>query len=268
MNLYFVSGAENISTIFKREHTALPAEAGIIVSLKNMFAAPRSSLDIFKADNSGMRVCPTSWSTVEKKELRVYHLSFKLTTQLMSGSGLKPLASRFAANLSFMFHEEGINHEWQDLPDICAFIQNSVFRAAVTFLCEPYIFSLNPTFNKNFWKFDKNVIHLLKGYPEWLIPRAYAARERCLRAVANWHQHAIKHCGALGPDSEDEYEPLFGAKFMKARRQCFSKMDEMTNNAQASLDLDVIWAWVELHCFLLDDHIPIFEVPHEPRRFY
>lgn len=112
MNMYFVSGAENITTIFKKEHTALPAGAGVVISLKNMFATPRSALDIFKADNSGMRMCPTSWSTVEKEELRIYHLSFKRTTQLMSGSRLKPLASRFTANLSFMFHEEGINHEW------------------------------------------------------------------------------------------------------------------------------------------------------------
>ena len=238
MDMYFVSGAENIKTIFKNEHVALPVGAGVIVFLKNIFALPPSALKIFEADDSGMRTHPTPWSTVNE-DYRIYHLTHKMTTQLMSGPGLKPLASRFSANLSSLIRNMDVSLDWQDLPDMYSFIRGPVFRAAVESMCGPNILLINPTFERDFWDFDDHVLHLLKRYPRWLVPHAWKSREKCIQAVANWHHYAKDACQNL---DTKEYEPQFGAKHMRARQLCFSRMKGMTAAALATLDLGILWA--------------------------
>lgn len=109
-------------------------------------------------------------------------------------------------------------------------------------VCGPHMFSLNPTFAEDFWAFDKNILSLLKGYPRWISPKAWESRDRCLQAVKSWHQYANEHYDDVEIDPDTEYEPLFSAKFIRARQQYYSKIKSITADAKASVDLGLIWA--------------------------
>jgi hypothetical protein len=104
-----------------------------------------------------------------------------------------------------------------------------------------YILTLNPTLCKDFWLFDKYFAYLAKGYPRWMNPSEYRARDKCLAAVKKWHGFVREHCEDSQCEPDSGYDPKFGAEIMRYRQRMWSKMDAMDVDAAASEDLGFLW---------------------------
>lgn len=239
MEVYLLSGSDNLNSIWKNSKW-LTSKAGVLIAVGNMFKTPKDALKFYESDNSGINLQPHPDSNV-MPEHRIYYHTHKATVDFLSGSHLKSLASSFQVNLRKRIHNSDIGYDWVDRPDLFLFLQSEIFYAALESLCGPHMLSLNPTFVEDFWNFDKGMIHLLKGYPRWLIPGSWSLREKCLDAVKKWHAFANEYGDETMAKADNAQDPIYGTKLMRARQDYFSKMSSMTADAIASADLGIIW---------------------------
>lgn len=206
----------------------------------NLFAMPPKARDFLAADDSGINQKPCQKSTV-KPEHRIDFLTHSSLARFLSGPGLKPLAARFQDNLSRNLVRLEIGNEWMELPDLYEFIRVQLFNASAEAMFGPYILTLNPTLCKDFWRFDKDLGYLTKGYPHWMNPTAYRARAKCLAAVKKWHGFVREYCESTESGPDNGFDPKFGAEIMRYRQKMWSKMDAMDVDARASEDLGFLW---------------------------
>ncbi len=237
----FVSGFDNISTIFKETQNLAPKQA-TLVALENVFGLAKPAVAFYNADDSGTSFNAHPQSTV-KPQNRVFYLQYKTTLAHLSGSALNDLTGRFLENLRQRIFKSSIGSEWMDMPDLYSFLQFELFHASVEAMCGPIIFRLNPDFTEEFWEFDRCMPNLFKGYPRWMIPASYRALDKALKSVKQWHAYAHEHYDAsrIIPNDED-WDIYFGSKLIKERLEYSRKMEPMDEDAVASEDLGLLWA--------------------------
>ncbi|KAF3015966.1 hypothetical protein E8E14_012770 [Neopestalotiopsis sp. 37M] len=132
---------------------------------------------------------------------------------------------------------------WVEYPDLYAFLQTIVSTTAVEVLMGSKLLEMNPSLIEDFWRFDMATPWLLRGWPRWLIPSAYQARDRILNGIKKWHAHAHANTDCTKIMDEDpEWEPYFGSKLIRARQEYALKMKLMDSDARASEDLGLIMA--------------------------
>ncbi|KAH9983420.1 hypothetical protein F4779DRAFT_640505, partial [Xylariaceae sp. FL0662B] len=136
----------------------------------------------------------------------------------------------------------GIQEEWLELPDLYQFLQSYVFRSSVETIMGSKILNLNPSMTEDFWTFNYKIPAFLRCLPRWIIPKAYASRDRLLSGIKKWHAYANKHydVSKMGPD-DPEWEPFFRSKLVKARQQYALRMPQMNADARASEDLGLLF---------------------------
>ena len=240
-DVYVITGAENISIIFRNEAYSFPSDVVPIIALGNIFALPEPALKIYKADTSGIKRQPGPWSDV-KPHRRIRHLTLKATTSALSGAGLDEMNQRFAFNLADLIHKTGYTSEWTELPDLCQFVRTPIFQAAVDSMFGPHLLSLSPHLAHDFWEFDQRMQQLLKRFPSWMTPKASRARQRCLKAMKKWHTFADEHRDDNKVGEETSYEPLLGTSYTRTMMEHFSALEEMTPDAKASNSLGMLFA--------------------------
>ena len=240
-DVYVITGAENISTVFRNEAYSFPSDIAPITSLGNIFLLPKPALKVYIADTSGIKREPAPWSDV-KPHRRIRHLTFKATTLALSGTGLDQMNQRFALNLADFIHKTGYTSEWTELPDLCQFVRAPTFQAAVNSMFGPHLLSLSPNLAHDFWKIDQKAQQLLKCFPTWMLPEASKARQRCLAAMKKWHTFAGEHHDDSKIGEESSYEPLQGSVYTRQMMEHFSAIEEMTLDAKASNSLGMLFA--------------------------
>lgn len=237
--MYVISGPENIKTLFKQPdiHTKMYRALSFIT----MCRMPKDALAFWMSDDSGMFVQPHPDSHVPA-HLRVDYLTHHVVAKLLTGVGLKPLCDRFTRNLSQrLFANASLGVEWVVLPDLFAFMQTELFPAAVEAMWGTRIFSVNPDFCQDIWKFSRGLPYLAKGYPRWLVPSAYKTRDNCLESVKRWHRATSSSLETPARGME-QWNPEYGTEFVKFRHHMWSQMPRMNADAMASEDLGMIWA--------------------------
>ena len=230
-DIYIVTGPDHINSIWKQSHL-LRSDVYRQLVVYNMFGMPNDAAKFYLSDDSGTSSTPSQGSKIDPTQ-RVKYLTHRSLTKLLTGSGLKVFAESFATSLvqQFSLNEE-LTTEWSDLPDLFNFVRNELFKATVRAIYGDGILSTNPSFCEEFWEFDKGIASLAKRFPRWMVPSAYAARDRCLESVEAWHE-AIRAPEGMSLTCESE--------FVKSRLGMWSKMERMSPQAMASEDLGVIW---------------------------
>lgn len=176
-----------------------------------------------------------------KAKGRIFHLIHKVLGDLLTGIGLKYLSTRFEANLRNQFSDDEIGHECQKFPDLYLYVRTRIFRAAVELACGPYLLSLSLTFVDDFWEFYHHILNFFKGFSLIFMPKAFSAREICLRAVQEWHRFANEYQKEASSESGDDVDAVFGTKQFRERQDLFPKMEHINADAIASADLGLIW---------------------------
>ena len=238
-DLYLVSGPENIKTLFRQPdlHTKIYRA----LSFKTMCKMPKDALAFWMSDDSGMLAQPHPESHVPA-HLRVDYMTHDGVAKILTGIGLKPLCDRFTRNLSQrLLANTSVGVEWVEYPDLFAFMQNELLTPAMEALWGTKVFSLEPAFSQDIWHFSRGLPYLAKGYPRWLAPSAYRARDKCLESVKRWHS-SISASLATPPEGMDRWNPEYGTEFVKYRHRMWSQMPRMNVDAIASEDLGMMWA--------------------------
>ncbi|KAL2045340.1 hypothetical protein N7G274_002423 [Stereocaulon virgatum] len=241
--MYLVSGADHYMTLFSNKASrCMNTKGAVLLALENMFGTPSNVIPFYAADKSGVNSTPLPGSGVQP-EHRITYLQVKAAHKHLSGTGLAQMTGSFLNILERRFSEAQVGPEWVDQPDLYAFLQNEVFRAAVEALCGPHLLLQSPTFVEDFWQFVTDVPTLIKGLPRWMSPGPYRNRQRLLDAVKKWHRYASEHSDFSRIGINDpEWEPYFGSKLIRARQEYSSKMFFMNKDALAAEDLGLIFA--------------------------
>lgn len=238
-DMYVISGPENVTALWKQPdlHTRIYRS----LSFATMCKMPKDALAFWMADDSGMLVRPHPDSNVPA-HLRVDYMTHDSVAKLLTGVGLKPSCDRFTRNLSQrLLANTSVSSEWVDHPDLFQFFQYELFPAAVEAMWGNGIFSVNPDFLKDMWAFSRGLPYLAKGYPRWLVPSAYRARDKCLESVKRWHR-TISPILKTPARGMEQWTPEYGAEFVKYRHHMWSRMPRMGTEAVAGEDLGMIWA--------------------------
>ena len=240
-DIYIVTGPECVNSIWKQSQL-LRNDIYRRLVVYNMFGMPRDAARFYLGDDSGIHSTSSPHSKGDPSQ-RVKYLTHLSMTKFLSGSGLKPFAESFAANLAEQFITNGeVTTEWNDLPDLFIFMRDELFKATVRAICGECLLALNPTFCEDFWEFDKGLLSLAKRFPRCMVPSAYAARDKCLSKVEVWHEFIRTHLKDESVNKNpEEIRKIFGTEFIKSRQEMWSKMERMSPRAMASEDLGVIW---------------------------
>lgn len=239
MDLYLITGNAHIVSLFSQSQI-MTNKIYRALAVSNMFGMPAKAQDFLAADDSGLNSKPHPTSNV-KPEHRIDYLTHAAILRFLSGPGLKPLVSRFKEMIMGQFASQDIFSEWVEMPDLYSFLKVQIFNASVEAMCGSHILLLNPTFCEDFWKFDAGLSNLAKGYPWWLIPSAYQARNRCLAHVKKWHLFLRENSSREESEDYDSFDPKLGAGLMRYRQKMWSKMEAIDAGAMASEDLGMLW---------------------------
>ena len=240
-DIYVVTGPDYINMVW-RQSQYLRSEIYRQLVVHNMFGMPDDAAKFYLDDDSGMNITPSPHSNVEPSQ-RVKYLTHQSLAKLLTGSGPTLLAEKFTTNLAEQFAATGgVTTEWSDLQDLFTFVRDELFKATVRAIFGEGLLALNPTFCEDFWVFDKGLASLTKRFPRWMVPSAYAARDKCLAEVKIWHDSIQTHLkNESTSKTPNEISKIFGTEFVKSRQEMWLKMERMSPQAMASEDLGVIW---------------------------
>lgn len=192
MKMYLVSGADHYGTLFNNKASrCMNTKAAVLLALENMFGTPFDVIPFYAADKSGVNSAPLPGSNV-RPEHRITYLQVKAAHKHLSGTGLAQMTEFFLGVLKRRFSESHVKSEWIKQPDLYAFLQDEVFRAAVEALCGPHLLSQSPTFVQDFWQFVADVPTLIKGLPRWLSPRPSSTTPRRRQKVARIRHNPLR----------------------------------------------------------------------------
>ena len=244
---YFISNAEQFDVILKGARN-LNSTPGLNIVLQTFFGVPKEVAKFYSKDNSGINATPIPGTNVPPHH-RINHLRFGAAQKYLYGPHLNGMTTRFVEHLGKQIAEDKeIGEDWVEFPNLTDFIQKRVFEATTTALCGPYIFSLNPTFNEDFWEYIRHIPILYKGLPRWWSPKAYKARDKCLAAITKWHLHAWNNVDHSKDHDSVAWEPYFGARIMRTRYTYAKNMEATTDESRAAEDLAMIFASVIDSC--------------------
>ncbi|KAL2829466.1 cytochrome P450 [Aspergillus cavernicola] len=235
---YILSGTESISALLRATRSVSPKPFMALV-MQNMFGTPDRAMPLYLNDDSGTGPTPISGTNV-RPELRIYHHQHLQAHRFLTGEALRRLTERFMETLSGDLHTDTTigADQWVEGPDFFVFWKNCIFRAAVKALFGSHLLSLNPSFEVDFWEYVDATPTLAKGVPKWLVPKAYAARDRVIAAIKRWHRFAAAHSDYRenGSDKPD-WDEYWGSSWLKSRQQFGRDTGILDDDALASEDL-------------------------------
>ena len=195
-----------------------------------MFDTPKQDINFLKADNSGITHNPHPQSST-KPEDRYFYLNYKATVDFLTGSHLTVTAQRYQTALNRRIEVVPIQDKWVDLDDLFSFLRPLIFDSSIETMCGVNFLRTFPDFVDNFWKFNDRMSRLLQGWPRWMIPKTWRARDRCISLMKQWRKMSLEKQSNAHP-------------FFLRRWSDFSKMRGFSEDGAASSDLGVLWAYV------------------------
>ena len=221
-----MSGAEYLNSIFKNTK-GLTSTNGINIALHNMFDTPKRDMAFFEADKSGITQDPHPKSST-KPEDRVFYLMHKATVDCLAGSHLTIAAQRFQVALERRIVAVPVQEEWMEMDDLFSFLLPLISYSTIEAMCGATFLQMFPEFVDNFWHFNTQMPKLLQGWPRWMMPKAWSARDRCISIMKKWRQIC-------------DTENFDGNAMMVRRWSYFSKMQGLSEHGVACSDLGILW---------------------------
>jgi hypothetical protein len=242
--IYFISGTENLQTIFSKSRD-LSTKALALVALVSAHGMPPADAKVYEADNSGIHLKPLPGSnTPPEKRLRfLSHHHFQ--SELLGGAGLGELSRQFIRQFAIRITERSqeIGDHWSHLPDLYDFVKSETFVATTIALCGEHIFKINPNLAEDFWSHDSWLPYILRKVPRWIIPRAFASRDKNHENILKWHKRARELVDCSDERMKDVlWEPVCGARIMRKRAEMYKHVNEISPAGRAASDLGMIWA--------------------------
>ena len=192
-----------------------------------MFDTPKKDMLFFQADDSGITHDPHPLSSTKPKN-RVFYLMHKATVDCLAGSHLTAAALAFQSALATRIEMLPISNEWVEVDDLFGFLRPLISYSTVEAMCGPKFLKTFPEFVDDFWNFNGTMPRLLQGWPRWLTPKAWQARDRCIMTMKKWRRMS--------------HDTAFDGNAMIPRRwSYFSAMEGLSEQGVACSDLGILW---------------------------
>lgn len=229
-----IAGSENLNAVWKNTK-GLTSTNGITIALSNMFNTSKKNMEFFRADNSGLTHDPHPMSNVRPDD-RIFYLMHKATVDCLAGPHLAATSRDFQTALKERIADVPVGDDWVEMPDLYTWLRPHISHATVKAMCGSCFLELNPTFVQDFWNFDKAMPKLLQGWPRWMHPSAWKAREKCIEGMRRWRKLSD------GQSSSSLTDLAFpGNEMIRARWRYFAKMDRLSDEGVACSDLGILW---------------------------
>ncbi|KAI1046556.1 hypothetical protein LB505_013353 [Fusarium chuoi] len=234
--MYFIPHGQPIIELFKASRHLTTKSLGVM-TVRDAFGLPECDMPIYVDDDSKYgHVDPSKrFDFVQHRDLHA----------LLTGGPLNSMTAKFVEVYSDMIEKDTSfsEGEWTEVDDLYEWLKNNLFRAAITALCGDKFLELSPTFIEDFWIFDYQLPNLFRRMPRWLVPKSYAARDKCLESMLRYHEYGNQLFDFTDEDGviREEWTSEFGTKLMSARQKMFQSVG-MTPRGGAALDLGLMWA--------------------------
>jgi len=169
----------------------------------------------------------------EKDEMDVLNHDF-----LLSQTAVNSLTGKFIEVFQQALHADEDLVDWRTV-DLVDWLKHRMFTASVTALMGSKILEMNPKLAEQYWEFDATLLTRFYGVPRMLQPRAYQVLDDMLEETQLWVEYVLAECRG-NPPLAPEWEPLFGAKVMRARHQFYIR-EGLSVQGKASFDLGFLF---------------------------
>ncbi|KAE8396125.1 cytochrome P450 [Aspergillus alliaceus] len=243
--VYLVQGAKNIASIFTSPK--LTVTRAYAIALKSCFGMEQKAVDVYLTDTSGSSYRPIPGSQIPLNQ-RVCYRTHENLVQGLLGPGLGPTTERIEAAL-FASLDRAVpkSSEWVCGTDLSEFFEDHLGSAILQSLYGSLLISKNADFNRNLWRYDKQIMTMAKRLPSWLTPEAYSLRDELLLSIMRWHQEAtfLSETMTISEQaSEGGADPYWGSAMMRERHKMLLSIEGQDLKSVASTDLGLIWATV------------------------
>ncbi|RYO97476.1 hypothetical protein DL763_002744 [Monosporascus cannonballus] len=241
LTLYLLTTPEVVMGLTKTSEHLTPKPA-IALAMKNIFGTHTAAGRVYMNDDPGIGPKPLPGSTISPIHRIWFHQS-SAARKYLSGSSLKTISEWFMEYLTAEIARDkktAKSSEWVELPDLYEFWKDVVFVAALNALYGPYLVELNSQFIKDFWSYNAAIPRLMMGFPRWLTPGAYAARDRVLYSIKKWHRFALERSDIT--NTAPEWDEEWGSAYLKVRYKFRSPIEHMDADAHAADDLALLVA--------------------------
>jgi hypothetical protein len=203
-----------------------------------MFNTPKEDMIFFENDDSGITHDPHAQSLVDP-ENRVFYLMHKATVDCLAGSHVRVAARKFEKALWDQIETKfSTTTEWIEMNDLFEFIRPLISRATIQAMCGATFLRVFPEFFEKFWNFNEDMPKLLQGWPRWMMPKAWRARDLCIAIMKKWRKlHDTQ-------TSDSDGGTFDGSAMILRRWSYFSKMQELSEHGVACSDLGILWGQV------------------------
>ena len=238
--LYLISGPSNINLLWKNSDTFTP-KAVQLVGMRNVLKLNPNGARFCESDDSGRGPRPHPSSNV-KFENRIWFHTHDSAAIYLSGLHLKPLVADFQHRLGSRMDSITLDDQRMEFADLYGFLYDLLSPTQIDTLFGTSFLAMNPNFAFDFREFHRGLPYLLRGYPRWLSPKAWDARERCLESIKGWHAFCREKKRTGEVQSDEERTLFYGSRYIENRQAMHSKMKALDADAIASSELGVIWA--------------------------
>lgn len=230
---YLVTGSKNVQSVLRNSGN-LSSDELFLMTLDGLDGASKQDINKFRADKTGRSRIPLG-ETGQQERIWApnHHIFSSLTTTTTIDLMTKKYMDLFCETIEQFPTSRTLN--------LYNFLRSEVSRCAIIALSGEEILKQNPTFIEAMWTFDSYVYPLVLCVPRFLYPKAYAARDAFHEMGAKFLSAAWESFDWEGPESELDWEPMFGTKFHRTHAK-FLKDRGFTLRSRAGMHVGSTWA--------------------------
>lgn len=238
--VHLVQGKEYVNRLWRHSFSSR-ALALHVYLFKHWFAMPPKIIEKYLADDSGSgpKSHPLSSVEIQNRTDRLSHSVFK---DVLSGSDTVSLCQRYVLRLCNALNQSDVSKSWTSQPDLVAFVRGAMTLANTEALWGTHLTETS-NFCEDLTEFFKDTRKFTYRLPRWLIPKAFARRERLLSDLHRWQSFATGVDAHIAPWEDNEYnDEKWGSKRLRKWQADFLEMDDADASGLASVHLTFAWA--------------------------
>lgn len=184
--VYLVAGEHNVHSAFERSHKLGNERVMVERAFPILYRMSKKDVQRFAKDKCGRGRLPAPGTETTPHDHRYWHAYEHVHSEYLSkGKRLKPIIEAYQKQLSRDLDERYPANEWVNV-NIVDFCRYEVTECAISTLFGPKIFETSPDIMDAFWDLDERIFLLTLGFPRWLYPAPYQARDRFLAMIEKY----------------------------------------------------------------------------------
>ncbi|KAF2258828.1 cytochrome P450 [Lojkania enalia] len=236
---FFINAAGNkILVILDPDHVKKVLQSSIELDpnpfihqqiMGQLMGSPRETVAFYNSDGGKMDYVQTT------------HIRQHLT-----GSSLVSMDKRFFTifkrNIATKYAQN--DSEWMEIPDLYDFMEKHVTLAIAETLLGSAVVEEYAELVSDLWLFIENTDNFFIGLPRFIIPSAYAARDRLLCHLKKWSRESerLRDQDIVNRD----WDPIAGSGLLQEREKLYSEMPGHGEDGRASQTLGLLYGGTSL----------------------